>query len=126
MNVNLKRISAIHDCTFGVMIHDDIPICVTIERPWIFNKKDISCIPTGTYKCIPHTGEKFKDVWEITNVPGRTNILFHAGNTVDDTHGCILVGRQFTPVGLILSKLALCDLRKILPSNFTLIIEDIT
>ena len=30
----------------------------------------------------------------VLDVPRRTAILFHAGNTHQDTHGCILVGRS--------------------------------
>jgi hypothetical protein len=30
------------------------------------------------------------------NVPGRNHILFHKGNTMEDTHGCILVGEEFS------------------------------
>lgn len=29
---------------------------------------------------------------EVTNVPGRTAILFHTGNTDEDTAGCLLTG----------------------------------
>jgi hypothetical protein len=33
------------------------------------------------------------------DVPERSHILFHAGNTHKDTHGCILLGLQFGKVG---------------------------
>jgi hypothetical protein len=28
-------------------------------------------------------------------VPGRSDILFHTGNTINDSNGCIIVGAQF-------------------------------
>jgi hypothetical protein len=28
-------------------------------------------------------------------VPERDAVLFHAGNTIDDTKGCILIGEEF-------------------------------
>ena len=31
---------------------------------------------------------------EVMDVPGRTNIKFHPGNTEEDTAGCILLGLQ--------------------------------
>jgi hypothetical protein len=33
------------------------------------------------------------------DVPERDHILFHAGNTHRDTHGCILLGMQFGKIG---------------------------
>jgi hypothetical protein len=41
---------------------------------------------------------KFGDTFEVTDVPGRSHILFHKGNLEDDSHGCILVGESFNPV----------------------------
>ena len=69
------------------------------------NKPLISCIPQGLYNVVPHNSKKFPNTWQIMNVPGRTGILFHAGNyacTVEgrelhksDTQGCIMPGLSF-------------------------------
>lgn len=64
----------------------------TLEEPWKENQRNISCIPTGVYRCTPHNGTRFKDVWRLESVPGRSAILIHAGNTTKDIEGCILVG----------------------------------
>jgi hypothetical protein len=70
----------------------------TLEPPWQNNMTDISCIPAGAYTCRYATnrttagGSFVKHTYEVTNVPGRTGILFHVGNSTKDTHGCILVG----------------------------------
>lgn len=72
----------------------------TLEREWKDNAIGISCIPEGVYKCAPHSSPKFGACIEVKDVPGRTNILFHAGNWAafpstghgPDTEGCILVG----------------------------------
>lgn len=69
----------------------------TLEEEWNGNKQNESCIPTGTYEVLPHAWDadtqfKFRRTWQLQNVPGRSGILIHAGNTRTDTHGCILVG----------------------------------
>ena len=69
--------------------HDPV---YTLELPWQNNKQNISCIPEGKYKLIPHKGTEFKDVYCIKDVPGRNAILFHIGNYLDDTKGCVLPG----------------------------------
>ena len=64
----------------------------TLELPWRENKNGTSCIPTGTYVCLRYKSIKHPDTFIITKVPGRTGILFHVGNTITDTEGCVLVG----------------------------------
>lgn len=84
-------------CTLGIMTGPGIPDIFTLEDPWNGNQNSISRIPPGVYNCVPHGWEpnspvKFKRTWRLENVPGRSAILIHAGNTAVDTHGCILVG----------------------------------
>lgn len=95
MHLTLKRGFDDGHATLG-MLHVpglDEPI-YTLEEPWRDNQRNISCIPTGLYRCTPHNGTKFKNVWRLESVPDRTAILIHAGNTVDDIEGCILVGMR--------------------------------
>ena len=96
--MTLKRIAHAAAGTFGVLIDGDIPFAVTVERPWLNNEKGKSCIPDGVYNCMRVMSPKFGDTFEITNVTGRTHILFHKGNLSDDSHGCIIVGEQFEAV----------------------------
>lgn len=68
----------------------------TMERPWLNNAANISCIPKGVYQLIPHNWEEnpafhFSRVWQII-VPGRDAILIHPGNTIMDLRGCIAPG----------------------------------
>jgi hypothetical protein len=91
----LQRIGASTRATFGVLILDGIPFALTLERPWLNNQTGISCIPPGVYVCKRVQSPKFGNTFEVTNVPGRTHILFHKGNITDDTHGCIIVGEEF-------------------------------
>ena len=64
----------------------------TLERPWIFNERKVSCIPTGTYLVKRHISPKFGQCFKIQDVKGRSDILIHSGNVVADTIGCVLVG----------------------------------
>jgi len=94
----LKRIASNSDGVFGVLIHENRPFALTLERPWLDNVKSLSCIPAGQYRCERVDSPHFGNTFEVTNVPDRTHILFHKGNIEDDTHGCILVGEQFEPL----------------------------
>jgi hypothetical protein len=50
-------------------------------------------IPKGTYKVKLTMSLKFgRKLPELLNVPNRTAIRIHRGNSARDTHGCILVG----------------------------------
>lgn len=93
--LTLKRIHSNLHRTFGVLIGAFGPFAVTLEDPWNQNRRNISCIPPGNYVCQRVNSPKFGDTFEVTKVPGRSHILFHKGNTEEDTHGCILVGEEF-------------------------------
>lgn len=95
----LHRVSYLEMETFGVFMDGMLPFAVTLERPWLNNQKSISCIPAGFYTCRRVASPKFGNTFEVTNVPGRSGILFHKGNLSDDTHGCIILGEYFDPLG---------------------------
>ena len=92
--VKIERFAYLEKGTVGKITVDDWS-CYTIERPWLDNKSNISCIPEGTYKCEPFNGTKFKDVVQIMDVPNRSFILFHVANYPGDIEGCIGVGNSF-------------------------------
>ena len=62
---------------------------VTVEEEWQDNRPNVSCIPTGSYVCRRIQSPKFGNTFEVTGVPGRSHIVFHALNTEEDTEGCI-------------------------------------
>lgn len=69
--------------------------CATVERPWANNRPSVSCIPDGTYtlkRDFYYTGHY--EAFEICDVPNRSRILIHVGNTMDDLKGCVAVGRD--------------------------------
>ena len=79
-------------CTLGTLTLPNGWECSTIERPWLNNTVNISCIPAGTYQVAEFSGNKYKDVFQILNVPQRTYILIHVANWSHELHGCIGVG----------------------------------
>ncbi len=136
MRITLRRITQSNFGTFGMLLDEDgEPLCFTCEEPWKGNAPRVSCIPPGPnspsarYECGPHDTERFPGVWAVTGVPGRTAILIHAGNTIKDTQGCILVGTSFlrnpdySVYGVADSRRALNRLRDLLPDYFTLTVE---
>lgn len=111
-----------------------------IERPWLNNQRNISCIPAGIYNCIPHISPSKGKTWLVDNVPNRDNILFaHSGNFAckvtlqnkvyePDTDGCLIFGygiEENIPM-ITESKLAISWLQKRIGLNnsFTLEIRD--
>ncbi|OQB10425.1 MAG: hypothetical protein BWY21_00346 [Parcubacteria group bacterium ADurb.Bin216] len=97
--VELIRVTLDRDSPqIGMMLFNGYPELITYELPDLDNKSHISCIPVGIYKCkkvysrTTTGGMKIPVTFEIINVPKRTGILFHIGNTAKDTSGCILLG----------------------------------
>lgn len=121
VRVFLHRTSEDKYGTHGTLKNESGKIlCYTIEPPWIENQNNISCIPEGVYECVPHNSLTHPSSWELTNVPGRYDILIHAGNVLKDTKGCILVGTVKASDGVFLSKNAMAKLHELLPPHFSI------
>ena len=120
-------VGTLHICTKNLVWS-----CKTLELPWKNNIPNESCIPVGTYRCERVKSEKFGETFILTDVPGRSGILFHCGNTVPkDTRGCILIGvgldcTDRKPV-LLASRAAMNTFRDMLSGfdSFNLVIEGI-
>jgi hypothetical protein len=99
MKATLTRYHSDNAATLGLLkvAHINHQPLFTLENPWKDNARNVSCIPAGTYQCKPFNGEKFKNVYEVCNVPGRSAILIHVGNYEKDTSGCVLVGLGVDP-----------------------------
>ncbi|TPM41426.1 DUF5675 family protein [Mesorhizobium sp. B2-3-4] len=128
--ITLLRYADTGDATLGVF-RAGKRVVYTLEDSWRDNQPKVSCIPAGTYHCVPHGWEpnspvKRKRTWEITGVPGRSAVLIHAGNRPADTEGCILVGLGVFSGALTSSADALGVLRAIIGANpFTLTIRSL-
>lgn len=79
--------------TFGVLIMGGKLFCTTLEPADLLNQTNISSIPAQQYSCYRYSSEKYPNTFQVMNVPGRSKILWHPGNTKDDTAGCILLGQ---------------------------------
>ena len=130
--LKLQRISYRPDCVLGVLYDsENDAMFATIERPDLGNNPEISCIPEGEYICSPYSSFKFKDVWELQNVPGRKKILIHSANRAAELRGCLALGRTHGKLSgvpaVISSKIAIAGLRKHVGAGneFVLVIERI-
>ena len=96
--MELVRFGSFKDRTIGRLTYNGEHF-YTVERPWLDNKQNISCIPTGFYELVRVDSPKFgPDTWEVANVTGRSHILIHVGNTAAaDVIGCIAIGMGLFP-----------------------------
>lgn len=82
----------------------------TVERPWLGNQVNVSCIPGGRYRLErSYYNRGDYACYEVMDVLGRTEIKFHIGNTIDDVQGCIAPG---TSLGSISGKWAVNQSKK--------------
>lgn len=86
--------------TYGVLCYitekgDSYPVFPTLELPWRHNQENISCIPPGVYRCTKWVSPTKGYVAKLHDVPERSNVLIHVGNTRINTTGCILIGTKF-------------------------------
>jgi len=98
--VELGRIEEHEDFgTFGFLRIDKQAFCVTLEPPDRENAVNRSSIPAQQYLCFRYRSPTFGWTFRIAHVPGRTAVLFHPGNTVEDTTACIILGRKWGTLG---------------------------
>lgn len=101
MDLTLTRTRFSVDGIYGELTGGDDEInLVTLEhgyaRPMGY-PRFLPKLPEGIYTCKRgmHQLEGMKapfETFEIENVPGHTDILFHVGNFNKDSAGCVLVG----------------------------------
>lgn len=95
--LELVRFAMLEDRTIGRLTCGDQHFW-TVEKPWRDNEPFVSCIPSGTYDMATRNSPRFgPGTWEILDVPGRSHILIHVGNTADDVVGCISIGTTLFP-----------------------------
>lgn len=91
------------DYTIGILSLDGVRLCNILEPPVTGTHHGVTAIPAGDYGIDMGTvSPKFRGrswslryggiVPTLVDVPGRSRILIHPGNIVDDTDGCLLPG----------------------------------
>lgn len=82
--------------TGSLIVLDELrqPIYISpcIERGDRNNEQNISNVPTGTYPLIWESSPKFGMVWELKDVPNRSECKIHAANMWNQINGCIAPG----------------------------------
>lgn len=125
----LNRSSTSDNGTFGKLLLGEERLVVTCELPWRNNQPQASCIPKGTYRVTRFTSpSKNKQVgyqvFLVRDVPNRSMIEIHIGNTIKDVIGCIAVGLDYGNIGgqaaVMQSTPAMLKLLGLLPLEFML------
>lgn len=99
MEMTLQRLTSNRECVIGTLYLDGATECWTLEDPLLYddtaNVRGQTCIPEGRYKVVSLYSPKFGRMMpHLDEVPGRSQIEIHWGNTSMDTQGCILVGQD--------------------------------
>lgn len=99
MKLLLVREPSGDSCTHGKLYVNGVFECFTLEdkdRKLESGGEKIygqTAIPRGSYEIIINFSQRFKrDLPLLLNVAGFSGVRIHAGNTSEDTEGCILVG----------------------------------
>lgn len=113
MKLHLERQEQTSEFTIGRLCVDGEPECWVLEDPVRDGPKvpGATAIPAGSYKVVRDYSNRFKRrMLHVLGVPGFEGVRIHAGNTVHDTEGCLLVGEAREGAKLLRSKLALAAL----------------
>ena len=118
MELLLRRLWLTTRSTCGQLEVESLKL-FTLELP-VRDGKPGSAIPPGRYPIHLRASPRFMQVgmhdeWvatyaplmpHIDDIPGRSLIMIHWGNYPEETEGCILVGMEHAPDGLVNSRQA--------------------
>lgn len=99
MEITLHR-SYFKEGTNGTLFINGKFFCFTIELSWRDNKRNIYCIPEGTYEIEPRFSKKFQHHLIVKDVKGRSFILIHPANDANkELLGCIAPVTHLSGIG---------------------------
>lgn len=111
MKILLQRNPSVGGATIGRVYIDDAFACYSLEdeirevegqpvSEWKI--KGATAIPAGTYRVTLEQSQRFgADTPTINDVPGFQYIRMHAGNTAEDTEGCLLLGMNVAYTSIV-------------------------
>ena len=98
--VTLRRVFDDGRATFGILEAGPYLIA-TMEPPWAGNARGLSCVPPGRYPLVLERSVKFEKhdygdgpgmLWEMKEVPERSECKLHVANWPDQIEGCVALG----------------------------------
>lgn len=118
LHLTLKRKEETQYGLFGELkVTDRDIVCHTLERPWLDNQENKSCIPAGEYVICRWNSPHHGDVFIILGDHKREDILIHIANWVHELLGCVAVGLKRNNKQIIDSAKALYKLKIMIPRN---------
>ena len=137
MKLTLKRFHFADTYTIGKLFINGKEFCDVLEDVVRDKNKDgdlqdtgeakvygKTAIPFGTYKVVLTMSNRFKIVLPLlVDVPEFEGIRIHAGNTSEDTHGCLLVGENKERGKVLNSRATMNKLMPILEKGKDITIE---
>lgn len=99
MRVHLTRFAHFDKGVLGRMVFPSGLELFTIERPWLDNRSNISCIPAGSYPLEWDMTGRIKEVPRLRDTGHRTQINIHAANLASELQGCIAPGTAWRVEG---------------------------
>ncbi len=87
--------------TIVVLDKKNFPLYASLglERGWRNNQSNVSCIPIGVYPVILEWSPRFNTMlWEIKDVPNRSECKFHSANYWKQLNGCVAPGLKYTRI----------------------------
>jgi Family of unknown function (DUF5675) len=116
MNLLLQRTHANELRTWGKLFADGVFLCYTLEdavreisgQPVdVWKVKGATAVPSTSYSPSPYivtleNSPRFgPNTLTIAGVPGFVGVRMHAGNTEEDTEGCVLLGQAINAAGIV-------------------------
>ena len=98
MELRVERYKSKNKVTIGKLFLNGKFFCYTLEdeiRPLLSKVWGETAIQAGKYTLIMSYSNRFQEYMpEVLNVPNFKGVRIHSGNTIADTHGCLLIGEK--------------------------------
>lgn len=121
MHILVQREASVGGATLGKLYINGVFYCDTLEDvirelagvPVVeWKQYGKTAIPSGIYEVTLEDSPRFgPDTMTVNDVEGFDKIRIHAGNTDQDTHGCLLVGVRNTNRTVAQSRITLSALK---------------